>query len=146
MSELRPASAWRPPSQSRLLRAAALLRQHGYTIISPEKSNSSDVIVIGNLRLDRQIGALYCDRKLIPLTSFQFVALWTLMESRGAWCSADHVLHALWQTQKPNRRSLAVHLHRIRRKLQECTGCNLIVSSRKKGYRFATEAVIGISA
>ncbi len=78
-------------------------------------------------------------QKPLQLTSAEFNMLKALMEKSGTVVSKDELSErALGRPLSAYDRSVDVHISKIRKKLTELGGDNLIVSVRGSGYQFKT--------
>lgn len=74
----------------------------------------------------------------LQLTSAEFNVLFVLMSQAGTVVNKDTIsLEALGRHQSAYDRSVDVHISKIRKKLAQCGGTDLIMSVRGAGYQFA---------
>jgi two-component system response regulator CpxR len=116
-----------------LARIRAVLRRAG------KVSLRSEVIVVGNFRLDPQSRLLWRGQEPVALTSIQFDIMEILMRAAGRVVSRDEIAGILHQRPStPFDRSLDVHISHLRKKI-EARGESFIRTIRGQGYLLAVE-------
>lgn len=75
----------------------------------------------------------------IPLTPTETKLLYILMRSAGKTVTTDFILRRLWPLEPAYEDRLHVHMHRLRRKIEDNSVPPYIVSQRGAGYIFQQE-------
>jgi len=79
------------------------------------------------------------EQKKVDLTPTESKLLYILMRNAGHIVTTDFLLRRLWPFDEVFEDSLRVHVHRLRRKIEENPGApSYIVTERGMGYHFAT--------
>jgi two-component system phosphate regulon response regulator PhoB len=121
--------------QELVLRVAAILRRVGASPVA-----SSDIVVVGPIRIDRAAHRVTIDAREIELTPTEFKLLVTLAERRGRVQGRSHLLETVWEAAPDiQTRTVDMHIQRLRTKLGAAG--DLIETVRGFGYRLrATQA------
>jgi two-component system phosphate regulon response regulator PhoB len=120
--------------QELVLRVGAILRR-----VSAAASASTDTIVIGPLRIDRDAHRVSVDDQEVDLTPIEYKLLLLLAERRGRVQNRSHLLETVWDASPDiQTRTVDMHVQRLRGKLGAAG--DLIETVRGFGYRMrATE-------
>jgi two-component system response regulator CpxR len=114
-----------------LARIRAVLRRAG------KAAPRSEIVAVGNVRLDPRCRTAWRDHQPLALTAIQFDILEILMRSAGRVVSRDEIAAILHQRPStPYERSLDVHISHLRKKI-ESENDILIQTVRGHGYLFA---------
>ncbi|MFV8816373.1 response regulator [Haliea sp. E17] len=117
-------------------RLRAILRRAG----SPQAADSADDIEAGETHLHLPSRTAHHAGQALPLTSAEFNLLWVLLRHAGQVVDKDTLSReGLGRPLAAFDRSVDVHVSKIRRKLADAGGDNLILSVRGAGYQFALE-------
>ncbi len=117
-----------------LARIQAVLRRSG------KPAPRSEMIAVGNVRLDPLSRTAWRDNNPLVLTAIQFDILEILMRSAGRVVSRDEIAAILHQRPStPYERSLDVHISHLRKKIEAEDGMR-IQTVRGHGYMFAPHA------
>ncbi len=101
--------------------------------VSPEDV-PSDVLVLGEIHLDRTRHEVRVRGKAIEFTATEFKLLSVLMERRGRVQSRDTLLNDVWGYENIiDTRTVDTHIRRLREKLGRASDC--IETIRGFGYR-----------
>lgn len=97
-----------------IARVQALLRR------SAGKGARPDVIVLGNLRIDKERYIVYKNDVALNLSSTEFKLLLYLVERRGRVFSREQLLDAVWQEDvNVEPRTVDVHVRRLRSQIED---------------------------
>jgi len=97
-----------------VLRVRAILKR-----ISME-TDESEVIMVGNLRVDPGSHRVTINSAEVPLTSTEFNLLLTLLRHKGKVLTRDRLLDIVWGYQYEGyARTVDTHIRRLRQKLDE---------------------------
>ncbi|MBD3279879.1 MAG: response regulator [Candidatus Pacebacteria bacterium] len=94
------------------------------------------ILQLNKLKLDLTTHSVYYDQQLIELTRKEFFILQLLMRQPGQVVNHHALMEQVWERpycQSTN--TLAVHIYRLRKKLQQRCGVNLIQTVKGIGYR-----------
>ncbi len=95
------------------------------------------VLQVGDVELDRGTRSVSRGKRALELTSLEFDILGYLLEHAGRVVSRDQLAEAVMGKQlSPFDRSIDMHISKIRRKLGERPGHQLIKTIRNSGYLF----------
>lgn len=104
---------------------------------APEATVS--LIQVGNGQIDLDRGLLIGSCLRGELTALEVRVLRALSAARGRILSRDHLLdHVHGTAASPNDRSIDICVSRLRRKVSEILGAEVIQTVRGSGYRFIT--------
>ena len=118
--------------QELVLRIGAILRR----VRTP--ATSTDVVVAGPLRIERDTHEVTVDGRHIELTPTEYKLLLTLAERRGRVQPRVHLLEAVWAAAPDvQTRTVDMHVQRLRAKLGAAS--DLIETIRGFGYRMRAE-------
>ena len=99
------------------------------------------VLQVGDVELDRGTRSVSRGKRALELTSLEFDILGYLLEHAGRVVSRDQLAEAVMGKQlSPFDRSIDMHISKIRRKLGERPGHQLIKTIRNSGYLFVLGA------
>jgi two-component system response regulator CpxR len=99
------------------------------------------VLAVGDVELDRGTRSVTRGKRALELTSLEFDILGYLLEHAGRVVSRDQLAEAVMGKQlSPFDRSIDMHISKIRRKLGERPGHQLIKTIRNSGYLFVLGA------
>ncbi|MBE2201297.1 MAG: response regulator transcription factor [Anaerolinea sp.] len=76
--------------------------------------------------------------EVVSLTPTETKLLYILMRSAGKTVTTDFILRRLWPLEPAYEDRLHVHMHRLRRKIEDKSLPPYIVSERGQGYTFQT--------
>jgi two-component system phosphate regulon response regulator PhoB len=115
--------------QELVLRVSAILRR-----IQQGQQQSSDLLRIGAILVDRSAHKVSVDGEDIELTPTEFRLLLTLAERRGRVQARSHLLETVWEAAPDiQTRTVDMHVQRLRTKLGNAG--ELIETVRGFGYR-----------
>lgn len=91
--------------------------------------------------IDHQGRGFSVDGRFLPLAQKEFDLLLYLLANPDRVLSVRELYEAVWQTGKQDAaNTVAVHIGRLRRKLEECAGSpGIIETVRGEGYRWITK-------
>lgn len=120
-----------------LARVRALLRRVGY-----HQDLAKDVVQVGDIAIDPSTRQALCRGQFVPLSRREYDLLKALMRQAGRVVPRDDLLAAAWEEGWiGNTRTVDVHIHWLREKLEENPQRpRYIQTVRGVGYRFATVA------
>lgn len=78
----------------------------------------------------------FINEKVVSLTPIETKLLYILMRSAGQIVSTDFIIRRIWPLEPVYEDRLHVHMHRLRRKIEEKSGPHYIISERGQGYVF----------
>jgi two-component system response regulator RegX3 len=110
-------------------RVRALLRRR-----PAEPENSSDVVVVGPIALDRGRREITVDGQLVRVPRREFEIAEILLASAGRTVSRSVIVRELWGTMRDTK-SLDVQVGRLRSRLAAAGAPNAIVTIRGVGFR-----------
>lgn len=118
-----------------LARVGGLLRTGG----GQTKKGPDIEFATGRLLVDPKHRQLFVDGKAVALTPNEFGLLRQLVGNAGTVVAYETLLARVWgESDAGAVRVLKVHMHHLRRKLEEALGQrDVIVTERGVGYRFA---------
>jgi DNA-binding response OmpR family regulator len=101
-------------------------------------------LVCGQLKMNLDKHRLKRDGRVIPLTTFEFRLLKTLMQSPGRVFTRDELLKSLYQHGEiVVDRVIDVHIGKLRQKLEdEPANPKYILTTRGFGYSFSDEELV----
>jgi OmpR family response regulator RpaB len=131
----------KPFSPSELeARIKAVLRRTVERHQDTSQSKSSNVITIGNLKIDLNKRQVTRKNERIRLTGMEFSLLELLVTNSGKPYSRSEILQQVWAYPPDHRidtRVVDVHISRLRSKLEEdSSNPDLILTARGIGYMF----------
>jgi two-component system response regulator RegX3 len=101
-----------------------------------------DRIAVGNVVLDRAAYLVLVDGDPVPLALQEFKLLQLLMSRAGRVVPSDEILKSVWGPDfSGDSSTLAVHVLRLRRKLERGAGGRHLRTVRGLGYVFDTVPV-----
>lgn len=113
-----------------LLRIRAVLRRN----TPPSGQDTSEVLICGDLRLDRGSHTVYIGETLADLTATEFRLLEDLMRHTGKVRTREQLLDTVWGYQfEGYARTVDTHIRRLRIKLDD--HADMIDTVRGVGYR-----------
>jgi two-component system response regulator ResD len=102
-----------------------------------EPETDHDVLLAGDVVLDRRSRTAVVDGRDVDLTSREFDLVWHLAERPGVVVSRERILERVWGLSFPGgTRTVDVHVGQLRRKLERPT---LIRTVRGSGYKLVTQ-------
>lgn len=105
-----------------------------------EKNDFSEVLIIGDLKIDFAKIAVSIKDKPLELTAKEFELLKTLAMAKGRVLSRDYLLDNIWgfdQAMEIQTRTVDVHIRTLRKKLK--SESRRIITVKNYGYRFEIE-------
>lgn len=103
-----------------------------------DHATGPEIRIDRRLVLDLAAGHALVDGEPVELTPTERHILHILVRSRGRSISTQHLLDRVWPREEVFEDSLRVHVHRIRRKIEENPSRpRYLVTERGIGYRFA---------
>ena len=115
-----------------IARVEALLRRH-----KPPTSQRS-LCTFGAFTFDLQKRELKRGEEAIPLTTYEYKLLQFLCEHRGEILDRDTLLNGVWGYEAvPYTRTVDVHVASLRKKLDDSTAQEIIVTVRGLGYKLS---------
>lgn len=119
-----------------LARIEALARRHRPSRRTPAKNQS--VCVFGRYTFDLRRRELRKGSQIIQLTTYEYKLLLFLCEHRGEILDRETLLNGVWGYDAvPHTRTVDVHIAGLRKKLDDSTAQELIVTIRGLGYKLA---------
>lgn len=114
-----------------IARIKAILRRTG------RKDKTADVVKIGANEVDIRTGKVYRNRCEIILTAMEYKLLLIFINNRGAVLSRQQLLHNIWDVAGDfvTDNTLTVYVKRLREKLEDENGEEIIQTVRGLGYR-----------
>lgn len=121
-------------------RVKAILRRIGNAPVAPTNGKDNNVLVVGNIKIDRSKRQVFKKNERIRLTGMEFSLLELLMGNSGQPFSRSEILQHVWSYPPDHRidtRVVDVHVSRLRAKLEnDITNPELILTARGIGYMF----------
>lgn len=103
-----------------------------------QKSISTDMMVLGDIRLDIQKHEVTVSGKVVVLTYKEFELLTYLMKNQGIVLSRDKILEVIWNYDyEGESRTVDVHIGSLRQKLG--SSGNMIETVRGVGYKMGNK-------
>lgn len=88
-----------------------------------------------DLFFDEEAGCLYYKKTKVELTKSENIVLHELIENRSSIVTRDTLMDALWNTNEfVSDNTLNVLISRLRTKLKEMTGYDVILTKKGQGY------------
>jgi DNA-binding response OmpR family regulator len=116
-------------------RVRAVLRRH-----RGSAAGEADVLRVGALTVDRRRVEARVGDRVLPLTATEFKILAALAAAGGEVRSRDDLLDAVWGPDFfGDRRTVDVHIRRIREKLEAAGAGGLLTTVRGFGYRLRAD-------
>ncbi len=114
-----------------IARIKAILRRTG------RKEETADIVKIGANEVNIRTGKIYRGKSEIILTAMEYKLLLIFINNRGAVLSRQQLLHNIWDVAGDfvNDNTLTVYVKRLREKLEDENGEELIQTVRGLGYR-----------
>ena len=97
-----------------------------------QKSNSTDEIVIENIRINQTTFQLFVNEEEVTLAKKEFNLLYYFMTIPGKVFSRDDIINDLWNESHVGDRTIDVHVRKIREKI----GKRYIKTIKGVGYKF----------
>jgi len=114
---------------ARVERALRRVRSFDYT---QQQSVASEMLVVDFAQREATV-----DGDAISLTPTENNILYILMKNAGHTVTTNILLNSLWPNEEASEDRLHVHIHRLRRKIEEnARQPRYILSERGEGYRF----------
>lgn len=114
---------------ARVERALRRIRSFDYT---QQQSVASEMLVVDFAQREATV-----DGDAISLTPTENNILYILMKNAGHTVTTNILLNSLWPNEEASEDRLHVHIHRLRRKIEEnARQPRYILSERGEGYRF----------
>jgi DNA-binding response OmpR family regulator len=82
----------------------------------------------------------FVDEKSVSLTPTETKLLYILMRNAGKTVATDFIIRRIWPLEPAYEDRLHVHMHRLRRKIEDKSRPRYIVSERGAGYIFQADA------
>ncbi len=79
------------------------------------------------------------DKKTVSLTPTETKLLYILMRNAGQTVTTEFIIRRIWPLEPAYEDRLHVHMHRLRRKIEDKSRPRYIVSERGAGYVFRAE-------
>lgn len=103
-----------------------------------EHASGPALVIDERLTLELGAGRALVGGEPVELTPTESHILHILVRARGRTVSTEHLLERIWPREEVFEDSLRVHVHRIRRKIeQEPSTPRHVLTERGVGYRFA---------
>jgi len=114
-----------------IARIKAILRRTG------RKEEIADIVKIGANEVNIRTGKIYRGKSEITLTAMEYKLLLIFINNRGAVLSRQQLLHNIWDVAGNfvNDNTLTVYVKRLREKLEDENGEEVIQTVRGLGYR-----------
>lgn len=114
-----------------IARIKAILRRTG------QKAGSADIVHIGSNEVNIRTGKVYRGGSEVILTAMEYKLLLIFINNRGAVLSRQQLLHNIWDVAGDfvTDNTLTVYVKRLREKLEDKIGEELIQTVRGLGYR-----------
>ncbi len=114
-----------------LARMKAIVRRSGKT-----GKNESTIVTVGENTVNLQTGKVSRGNEEILLTAMEYRLLLVFLNHRGQILSRTQILNQLWDDagEYVNGNTLSVYIKRLRKKLGETEGAQLIRTVRGLGY------------
>ncbi len=114
-----------------LARMKAIVRRSGKT-----GKNESTIVTVGENTVNLQTGKVSRGNEEILLTAMEYRLLLVFLNHRGQILSRTQILNQLWDDagEYVNDNTLSVYIKRLRKKLGETEGAQLIRTVRGLGY------------
>ena len=125
-------------SRELLARLRAVIRRHTVSERQTESATKDDLLIFGNLQIERNSRMVRLDSKIVTLTPIEFDLLTCLAASSGRVLSRDQLLDAVaGRSYEVFDRSVDVHISSLRRKLgEDPRNPKFIQTVRTAGYMF----------
>lgn len=105
----------------------------------PKASAESEVVAVGELRLDRIRREAWAGERRLPLQPREFRLLEELAMAQGEIVTRRMLLERVWNLKfDPRTKLIETHVSRLRDKLGSHQGMPSVVTERGVGYRLAT--------
>ncbi len=82
-------------------------------------TSTSDVITVGNIRLDPNASKAYLNNEVINLKSMEFRLLLHLMQNKNKVVTKDELFEKVWNGGIVSDSTLNVHIRRLREKIED---------------------------
>ena len=114
-----------------IARIKAVLRRTG------RKEETADIVKIGTNEVNIRTGKVYRSGSEIILTAMEYKLLLIFINNRGAVLSRQQLLHNIWDVAGDfvTDNTLTVYVKRLREKLEDENGKEIIQPVRGRGYR-----------
>lgn len=114
-----------------IARIKAVLRRTG------RKDETADIVQIGTNEVNIRTGKVYRGGNEIILTAMEYKLLLIFINNRGAVLSRQQLLHNIWDVAGDfvTDNTLTVYVKRLREKLEDKNGEEIIQTVRGLGYR-----------
>ena len=98
-------------------RMKAIMRRNSFNL---KKEQSDRVIIVGDLRLDRDGRRLFIGDRKVNLTAKEFDVLELLVMNPNKVYGRDNLLNIVWGYEYPgDARTVDVHIRRLREKIED---------------------------
>lgn len=114
-----------------IARIKAILRRTG------RKEETADIVKLGANEVNIRTGKIYRGKSEIVLTAMEYKLLLIFINNRGVVLSRQQLLHNIWDVAGDfvNDNTLTVYVKRLREKLEDENGEEIIQTVRGLGYR-----------
>lgn len=117
-----------------LARVKAALRRSG---LPDTPATRMQVLKFSGLTIDLAQATVFLDGKLLDLPHLEFQVLARLARNPGWTFTSEQLFSLIWGGKSIDTRTVAVHINRLRKKLENNTGKNeYILTVWGKGYKF----------
>lgn len=115
-----------------LARMKAILRR-----TSAQGGGLEQIVQVGKNQVNLQTGRVYSDKEEIILTAMEYKLLLIFLNHRGQTLSRSQILEGIWDEAGDfvNDNTLSVYMKRLRKKLGDTAGGQIIRTVRGIGYR-----------
>lgn len=116
------------------------LRARVQAVIRRFQGRSNPIIEVGNLTIRPAARVALWENKPIPLSTKEFDILEYIAGCHPAIVSSEEIVeHVYDETFDPFSSVLRVHLTKLRKKLNDISGKELLITTRGKGYSLCSE-------
>ena len=106
------------------------------------RSYNSNILIDGNIKINREKSIAYCDGKELPLTAKEYKLLLLLVENKGRTLKKDWIFNKIWGFDSFSEpQTLTVHIKWLRKKIEDDPkNPKRILTVWGVGYRFEGES------
>ena len=106
------------------------------------RSYNSNILIDGNIKINREKSIAYCDGKELPLTAKEYKLLLLLVENKGRTLKKDWIFNKIWGFDSFSEpQTLTVHIKWLRKKIEDDPkNPKRILTVWGMGYRFEGES------
>lgn len=106
-------------------------------VYDADQTKTSDIITIGNLKINKRSHKVTKDDRLVDLSATEFTLLMYLIENANRVLSRKEILMNVWNSDIYTENTVNTYVMRLREKIEDCKNePELLITIRGEGYLF----------